>query len=55
MADPGTELGSEVAQNDAKTIGFTTFAKINHLWLQQEGRSTNAAAATDVFFVSQML
>ena len=49
-----TELGSARAQNVAKTIGFTTFAKTNHLWLQREGRSTNAAAATDDLF-SQML
>ena len=41
-------------KNVAKTIGFTTFAKINHLWLQREGRSVNAAAATDDLFL-QML
>ena len=27
-----TELGSADAQNVAKTVGFTTFAKIIHLW-----------------------
>ena len=45
---------SVLTKKVAKTIGFTTFAKINHLWLQREGRSTNAAAATDDLF-SQML
>ena len=45
-----TELGSAGEQNVAKTIGSTTFAKINHLWLQREGRPTNAAAATDDLF-----
>ena len=39
-----------MTQNVAKTIGFTAFAKINHLWLQRQGPPINAAAATDFFF-----
>ena len=41
---------SALTKKVAKTMGFTTFAKTNHLWLQREARPTNAAAATDYFF-----
>ena len=34
----------------AKTIGFTTFAKINNLWLQRRWSSDLLAAATDALF-----
>ena len=40
---------SEFTKNVAETNGFTTFAKINNLWLQWEGSSHHAAAATELF------
>ena len=54
VAEVLPELGSARVQNVAKRIGFTTFSKKVMLWLQREGRSTDAAAATATLFSNNL-
>ena len=46
---------SPLTQNVAQTIGFTTFSKINELWLQWQGRPQHRAAATASLFSKNLI